>query len=108
VVITGALGAPRAGPLLEIIARHAREIHLVVPQQPRACTHSELEALIPRGFGGRVVRATVESLFPSADTCTAGGPEDVIVVTGSIYLLGEVMSRLQPEGGAGEGRLQDF
>jgi dihydrofolate synthase/folylpolyglutamate synthase len=108
VVITGALGAPRAGPLLEIIARHAREIHLVVPQQPRACTHSELEALIPRGFGGRVVRATVESLFPSADTCTAGGPEDVIVVTGSIYLLGEVMSRLQPEGGAGEGRLLEF
>jgi dihydrofolate synthase / folylpolyglutamate synthase len=36
----------------------------------------------------------VENLFPARDTCTAGGPDDVIVVTGSIYLLGEVMKRL--------------
>ena len=27
-------------------------------------------------------------------TCTAGGPDDTLVVTGSIYLLGEVMARL--------------
>jgi dihydrofolate synthase/folylpolyglutamate synthase len=108
VVITGALGAIRARPLLETIARFAREIHLVVPQQARACSHAELEALIPPTFRGRVVRATVEGLFPSAETCTAGGPDDVIVVTGSIYLLGEIMTRLQPARGAGEGRLQDF
>jgi dihydrofolate synthase/folylpolyglutamate synthase len=108
VVITGALGAARAGPLLQTVARHAREIHLVVPQQARACTHDELEALLPPSFRGPVVRSTVESLFPSAGTCTAGSAEDVIVVTGSIYLLGEIMARLQPERGAGEGRLQDF
>src|SRR5688500_5484989 len=41
IVITGALGAARAKPLLETIARHAGEIHLVVPQQARACTHAE-------------------------------------------------------------------
>jgi dihydrofolate synthase/folylpolyglutamate synthase len=40
--------------------------------------------------------------------CTAGGADDVIVVTGSVYLLGEIMARLMPERGAGEGRLQDF
>lgn len=108
VVITGALGAARAGPLLETIAHHAQEIHLVVPQQARACSHAELEALVPPGFRGRVVRANVEGLFPSPHVCTAGGPDDVIVVTGSIYLLGEVMARLQPARGPGEGRLQDF
>ena len=108
VVITGALGTVRALPLLETIARHAREIHLVVPQQARACSHAELEALVPPSFRGRVVRASVESLFPTPDTCTAGGPDDVIVVTGSIYLLGEVMARLQPGRGTGEGHLQDF
>jgi dihydrofolate synthase/folylpolyglutamate synthase len=108
VIITGSLGAVRARPLLETIARYAREIHLVVPQQARACTHAELEALIPDTFRGRVVRATVESLFPSAETCTAGEKDDVLVVTGSIYLLGEIMSRLQPARGPGEGRLQDF
>src|SRR4030095_2575243 len=83
VVITGVLGAARARPLLETIARHAREIHLVVPQPARACSHAELESLIPATFRGRVIRATVESLFPSADVCTAGGPDDVVVVTGS-------------------------
>jgi dihydrofolate synthase/folylpolyglutamate synthase len=108
VVITGALGAARAGPLLETIAHHAQEIHLVVPQQARACSHAELEALVPSSFRGPVVRASVEGLFPSPRSCTAGGPDDVIVVTGSIYLLGEVMARLEPARGPGEGRLQDF
>lgn len=108
VVITGALGAARARPLLETIARHASEIHLVVPHQARACSQDELEALIPATFRGRVTRGAVETLFPRPDVCTAGGPDDVIVVTGSIYLLGEVMARLDPARGAGEERLQDF
>lgn len=108
VVITGVLGAARARPLLETIARHAREIHFCVPQQARACTHAELEALLPADFKGGVVRATVEQLFPTSDRCTAGGPDDVVVVTGSIYLLGEIMARLEPQRGSGEGRLQDF
>jgi dihydrofolate synthase / folylpolyglutamate synthase len=107
-VITGVLGAVRARPLLETIARHASEIHLVVPQQGRACTHAELEALIPADFKGRVFHAKVETLFPTPDACSAGGPNDVVVVTGSIYLLGEIMARLEPARGAGEGRLQDF
>jgi dihydrofolate synthase/folylpolyglutamate synthase len=55
-----------------------------------------------------VVRSTVETIFPRRDACTAGGPDDVVVVTGSIYLLGEVMARLAPQRGPGEGRLQDF
>ena len=80
----------------------------MVPQQARACTHAELEALVPANYRGAVARATVDSLFPTRDVCTAGSADDVIVVTGSIYLLGEIMARLQPERGAGEGRLQDF
>ncbi|MBI5771075.1 MAG: bifunctional folylpolyglutamate synthase/dihydrofolate synthase [Verrucomicrobia bacterium] len=108
VVITGALGAARARALLETVAHHAREVHLAVPHQARACSHAELETLIPPAFGGRVYRATVEELFPEPGRCTAGGADDVVVVTGSIYLLGEVMARIEPERGAGEGRLQDF
>lgn len=94
IVITGALGADRARPLIETICRHAKEIHLVVPNQPRACSYEELESIVPATFKGRVVRATVAGLFPSPATCTAGGPDDTLVVTGSIYLLGEVMARL--------------
>jgi dihydrofolate synthase / folylpolyglutamate synthase len=94
VVITGVLGATRARPLIETVCRYAREIHFVVPHQPRACSFEELESLVPATFRGRVIRARVEDIFPGPDQCSAGGPEDVVVVTGSIYLLGEVMTRL--------------
>lgn len=96
IVITGALGAARARPLLETICRYAGALHLVVPQQPRACSHAELEALLPAEFRHPVIRATVEDLFPGPGRCAVGGPDDVIVLTGSIYLLGEVMARLEP------------
>ena len=108
VIVVGALGAARARPLLQTVCRYAAEVHLVVPDQARACGHEELVALLPRDFTGRVVRATVAGLFPGPGVCTAGGPHDTVVVTGSIYLLGEVLARLEPERGAGEGRLQDF
>jgi dihydrofolate synthase/folylpolyglutamate synthase len=94
ILITGVLGTVRARPLIETIARHAEAIHFVVPQQPRACSYEELEALVPAGFRGKVVRDTVERLFPGPNECRAGDAEDVVVVTGSIYLLGEVMARL--------------
>jgi len=108
VVVTGVLGAARARPLLETISRHAAEIHLVMPQQSRASSFEELEALVPKTFAGPVRRATVASVFPDDHTCTVGGPEDTVVVTGSIYLLGEVMARIEPQRGAIESRLQDF
>ena len=100
IVITGVLGVARARPLIETIARHAREIHFVVPRQPRACSFEEMEALVPASFRGKVIRGTVEALFPTRDHCSAGASDDVVVVTGSIYLLGEVMARL------GKGGLQ--
>jgi dihydrofolate synthase / folylpolyglutamate synthase len=66
----------------------------VMPHQPRACSFEELESLVPPDFAGRLVRDNLQTLFPTRDRCTAGGPDDVVVVTGSIYLLGEVMARL--------------
>ena len=108
VVVTGALGVARAEALLDVISRHAREIYFTMPNQSRACSFEELEALVPPEFSRRTHRATVAGLFPTARICAAGGADDVIVVTGSIYLLGEVLARLEPQRGADEGRLQDF
>lgn len=108
VVMIGALGEYRARALLEVIARHAREIHLVVPHQARACSYGELEQCIPGSFDGRVARTTVEEVFPGPDRCTIGDMKNTVVVTGSIYLTGEVLARLEPARGAGESRLQDF
>ena len=91
-VITGILGAVRARPLLAAIAEHAAEIVLVPPDQPRACSVDELRALIPHSFTGPVRAGRVEVLFPGPGRCTAGPPDGVVVVTGSLYLLGEVLT----------------
>ncbi len=108
VAITGALGGLRARSLLGVLCRHVRELHLTVPRQARACSYEELEALIPPAYTGRVIRDTVEALFPGPGSCAAGGPDDSLLITGSIYLLGEVLARLEPQRGPSEGRLQDF
>ncbi|MBX3738832.1 MAG: bifunctional folylpolyglutamate synthase/dihydrofolate synthase [Candidatus Didemnitutus sp.] len=108
IVVTGALGEFRARALLEVISRHAKEVYLIPPHQTRACSYEELERFAGDMLAGRLRRATVESVFPDADSCVLGGTDDVIVVTGSIYLLGEVLTRIRPDHGAGEGRLQDF
>lgn len=96
IVITGILGAVRARPLLAAIAEHAAEIVLVPPDQPRACSVAELRALIPPAFAGPVRAGRVEALFPGPGRCAAGSPEEVVVVTGSLYLLGEVLARFRP------------
>ncbi len=106
--VVGVLGASRARPLLDVVCRYCRELYLVVPKQSRALSHQELEAVLPESFRGKTFRSTVEELFPVPGTSTAGNPGDTVVVTGSIYLLGEVLARLEPERGPGEGRLQDF
>lgn len=108
VVVTGVLGSQRAEAILSTLCRQVQDIHLVVPQQARACSFEQLESLIPASYRGRLHRASVEKLFPAPGLCTIGGPDDTILVTGSIYLLGEVLARLEPERGPGEGRLQDF
>jgi dihydrofolate synthase/folylpolyglutamate synthase len=108
VVITGALGIERARALLETIGRQAREIYFTVPRQSRACSFEELEALVPVAFAGRTHREELTEIFPAPQTCAVGRPDDVIIVTGSIYLIGEVLACLEPQRGAGEGRLQDF
>ena len=108
VVVTGILGEYRARAVLEVLARHAREIHLVPPHQARACSRAELEAFTPPEARGRLRRTALEEVFPGPGRCGVGAPGDVVVVTGSIYLLGEVLARLRAADGGGEGRLQDF
>lgn len=106
-VVVGVLGVARARALFEVVARHAGAIELVVPQQARACSHAQLRALVPAEFRGEVREATVENLFPTARVCAARGA-GAVVVTGSIYLMGEVLARLESERGRVESELQDF
>lgn len=108
VIVVGVLGATRARPLLAVVARHAAALHLVVPRQSRACSHDELVSLLPPGVTVPVRRSSIAELFPVGGGCRAGDPGSTIVVTGSLYLVGEVLARLEPDRGSLEDHLQDF
>jgi dihydrofolate synthase / folylpolyglutamate synthase len=107
VVVTGATGERRAMAVLAAVAKHAREIHLVVPQQDRAMPFEVLERCIPTGYSGTVRRATLKEVFPYPEHCAVGAPGETVVVTGSLYLLGEVLERLNPDRPT-ESKLQDW
>lgn len=108
VVVIGVLGAPRAAAIVPVAARYARALHLVgVPHQPRSCSPDELAAYVPRDYTGAVERTNIAALFPAMGVCTIGQPGDTVIVTGSIYLLGEAMDRLLHDVPLGQGTLQD-
>ncbi len=107
IVVAGALGEFRARALLEVVLRHAADVWIVTPRQNRATSFEDMFALVPEDARERVKRGELEVLFPDPQTCALGREGDAVVVTGSIYLLGEVFERLEPVA-ASESRLQDF
>ncbi len=107
-IVAGTLGDFRAQFLVPVVQRHARGLYLLEPQQPRTATFAMLRNWLKPSPKISVFDATREGLFPEQNTCSIGQPGDTIVVTGSIYLLGEVLERLtgrQAETGAA---LQDL
>ncbi len=108
IIVVGALGLARAQPLIEAVAEFARVIHIVVPKQARACEFADIRDIIPSNFRGTVCESEVETLFSDRGISKWSESEDTIVVTGSIYLAGEVMGFLRPQQGDIESHLQDF
>lgn len=107
VIVAGTLGHARSLSLMPAVAKWARKIYLVRPHQPRACTFGELEDALPADGAAPAVRSSVRELFPVPGICAVGDPDETVVVTGSIYLIGEVMEALYHEVPVGEGSLQD-
>ncbi len=103
IIIAGTLGEDRAQSLMEVVAQYARELYLVTPKQDRATPTSFLKSCLGRD----AVETNLSALFPKAGCCAVGEPGDSIVVTGSIYLVGEVMERIQGVRSNDGGRLQD-
>jgi len=99
IIVAGTLGAARGRSLMATVAPFARELYLVRPQQDRATGPAVLEGFLPQARSFLVHPSRVEELFGA--TAGIGQPGDTIVVTGSIYLIGEVLERLQ--GAAGNG-----
>ena len=94
IVTVGVLGRERAKALLSVIAEYAKKIVFLVPDQPRALSFEELEALTPKGVS--TMRAKVQEVY-SNGKCLLAEDGDVVVSTGSIYLAGEVLSSLYSE-----------
>ena len=103
IIIAGTLGEDRAQSLMEVVAQYARELYLVTPKQDRATPTSFLKSCLDRD----AVETNLSALLPQAGCCAVGEPGDSIVVTGSIYLVGEVMERIQGVRSNDGGRLQD-
>lgn len=106
-VVVGSLGTARARALLDVVSRHAREICLARPNQHRACSLDELESLIHTSFTGPVRRIEVNEAFPSTGVTTLGEAGEILVATGSIYLIGEIMEALFHKVPVNEHSLQD-
>ena len=94
IIIAGTTGELRARSLMPIIANYARKLYLVTPQQPNATPSQTLERYLPDEVKVPISHTKVEMLFPIPEACTAGEPGDTIIVTGSIYLVGEVFKQL--------------
>ncbi len=107
-VVVGVLGKARARALLTVICQYASEVILVVPDLPRASSFEELEEEIPDDFKGKVSRSSLEEIFPSPNVFTVGSPTETVIITGSIYLIGNAMERMKYSQPVDQSMLQDW
>jgi dihydrofolate synthase/folylpolyglutamate synthase len=107
-IIIGSLGVDRAAELLNVVTRYTEDLVLMVPNQPRACSFEVLEDLIPVNYTGKLRRASVADVIPEKGCCSIGEPGDTVVVTGSIYLLGELLEVLEYGANVSGANLQDI
>ena len=88
---------------MAVVGPRAEELYLVAPQQERATPTAFLKGCLDR----EAVETDVGALFPEPGRCAVGQMGDTIVLTGSIYLIGEVLERIQGMGSQDGSGLQD-
>ena len=103
IIIAGTLGKDRARSLMQTVQRHAREIFLVAPKQERAAPTKFLKDCLRRD----ATETTMSALFPGPESILIGELGDTIVITGSIYLIGEALERIEGVASLDGSRLQD-
>lgn len=88
----GALGSDRANEVIGPILPFSSSFKFFRPNQPRACSPQTLMGLIPNNFDGEISTGKIDCIdeyFEIADE------NQIILITGSIYLIGEILSSLQ-------------
>ncbi len=108
IIIVGTLGHDRAKPILELVAQYAESIYLLKVSQPRALSTEELISYIPKSFPrDQVFTPEIDAMFQPNKTTIEARDSQAIVVTGSIYLIGEISERVKLDQPANQQMLQD-
>ena len=94
IIVSGVLGNERAKSLMPLLSEFAQALYLVSLEQPGACDTQALRDSIPETFEGPIYESAVRSLF-SKDHCQIGATNDTIIVSGSIYLIGEILTIIE-------------
>lgn len=85
----GSLGQSRASEVISAVLPSALNFKFFQPNQPRACLPEELMGMIPGDFEGRIDSCHISKVGHYLRTV----PENrIILITGSIYLIGEFLS----------------
>lgn len=87
----GVLGEDRAEDIIKVVAEFAVSLKLFEVQQPRACSIHSLRSLIPDSFTGEVLAFDLEKAKKELRKACSN---KTILVTGSIYLIGDVLALL--------------
>lgn len=101
----GSLGEDRASEVIQAVLPFSYAFRLFRPNQPRACSIQSLVELIPDTFDGAISTGEIDCVdeyFARADK------DRVILITGSIYLLGEILSVVKNFKGNQGTELQDL
>jgi len=89
-IVMGVLGDKDMDSMLEHLARYVTRFHATAPQSERARPAGEVAAAARRIFGPQV-EVFEESDVPSAIAAAraATSPDGALLVTGSLYVVGE-------------------
>ncbi|MGB6642840.1 MAG: folylpolyglutamate synthase/dihydrofolate synthase family protein [Thermoanaerobaculia bacterium] len=93
-LLFGVLADKDVGEILPVLAEGARRVILTSPDSHRALPPEEIERLVPTD------RVVVESAAAPALDRALAGDDELLVVCGSIYLVGEVRGLLRHRFGA--------
>ena len=104
-MVVGILGVDRAAVILDILSRYSKELIWVVPNQPRASSWEEVSHLWESSIPVRQLR--IDDIF-FKNRCNLGPAlAATVLVTGSLYLLGEVYALIEGQSDTSDESLQD-
>ena len=101
----GSLDEIRAKDILSAVLPFASGFRFFKPAQPRACSIDLLCGMIPKGFSGNVSEGKIARV---GEYLEAASESQVILVTGSIYLIGEYLSLVSKTSSTNGSKFQDI